>query len=68
MTLGKTAAEHTKRYGTPEGTSLLEYDFVLVTDQETEKLRDNRALEAVSALFPGSKCTLLDHLPVPSLD
>ncbi|CAH0050576.1 unnamed protein product [Clonostachys solani] len=66
--LGKLTAEQARKYDVPEGTALLTYDFVLVTEQETEALRDKNALEAVSKLFPGRKCKLVDHLPVPDLD
>jgi hypothetical protein len=50
----------------PEGTWLLKHDFVLVTEEETSKLRDERAMEALRKL--GLKVRLEDHLPVPDLD
>ncbi|KAH7112076.1 catechol dioxygenase [Dendryphion nanum] len=34
--------------GTWEGMQLLEYDFVLVTDEETRKLKDSKSHEAIS--------------------
>lgn len=50
----------------PEGTWLLRRDFVLVTEEETSKLRDDKAVEALKKL--GLKVRLEDHLPVPDLD
>jgi hypothetical protein len=58
----KTAAE----YGMKEGDLLLRHDFVLVTEEETEKLRDENALKALEKL--GRKVKLLNHLPVPDVD
>jgi hypothetical protein len=45
---------------------LLKHDFVLVTKEETERLRDQNAVEALEKL--GLKMRLVDHLPVPDLD
>jgi len=55
-----------KQYGVNEGCKVLRHDFVLVSEKETEKLRDENALKALKAL--GKKVKLLDHLPVPDLD
>lgn len=55
-----------KRYNVLEGSLLLTYDFVLVTSEESEKLRDGNALLAMQKL--GRKVKLLDHLPVPDLN
>jgi hypothetical protein len=55
-----------KKYGVPEGTKLLQHDFVLVEDKTTEDLRDRNALAALNKL--GRKVKLLDHLPVPDVD
>ena len=49
-----------------EGSKVLRHDFVLVSEKETEKLRDENALKAMKAL--GRKVKLLNHLPVPDLD
>jgi protocatechuate 3,4-dioxygenase beta subunit len=54
------------QYGVKEGTKVLKHDFVLVSDKETEQLRDENALKAMKAL--GRKVKLLNHLPVPDLD
>ena len=66
--LGKVSTEQAKAYGVQEGTALLTRDFVLVSDEETQRLRDRNAMEAMEILFPGKKIKLLDHLPVPDLD
>lgn len=66
--LSKVSAAQAKEYNVAEGTALLTHDFVLVTDEETVELRDRNALEALGKLFPGTKCKLVDHLPIPDLD
>lgn len=58
----KTAEE----YGVEEGIWLLKHDFVLTTQEETERLRDQLATEALQKL--GLNLKLVDHLPVPDLD
>ncbi|TLD22027.1 hypothetical protein PspLS_07715 [Pyricularia sp. CBS 133598] len=64
--LDKADAATSSEYGVPEGTWLLRRDFVLVTEEETSKLRDEKAVEALKQL--GLKVRLEDHLPVPDLD
>lgn len=64
--LGKVDGSVSSEYGVPEGTWLLRQDFVLVTEEETSKLRDENAIEALEKL--GLKVRLEDHLPVPDLD
>lgn len=59
-------ADMAKKYGVKEGMKLLKHDFVLVSEKETEKLRDENALKAMKKL--GRKVKLIDHLPVPDLD
>ncbi|KAL2269436.1 hypothetical protein VTJ83DRAFT_1620 [Remersonia thermophila] len=58
--------ETAARYGVEEGIWLLKHDFVLTTKEETEKLRDQLATEALQRL--GLRLKLVDHLPVPDLD
>jgi hypothetical protein len=59
--------ETAEEYGVEEGIWLLKHDFVLTTQEETEKLRDQLATEALQKL--GLKnLKLVDHLPVPDLD
>lgn len=48
--LGTVNADQGKKYGVKEGSKLLTYDFVLVTDEETKKLRDDEALKAMKKL------------------
>lgn len=54
-------------YGVEEGSWLLKHDFVLVTEKETEDLRDRNAVEALGKLGL-THLKLVDHLPVPELD
>lgn len=62
----KVDAALAKQYGVEEGSLLIKHDFVLVTQKESEKLRDDNALKAMAKL--GRKVKLLNHLPVPDLD
>ncbi|KAM3075893.1 hypothetical protein ACMFMG_006590 [Clarireedia jacksonii] len=59
-------AEIAKKYGVKEGSKVLKHDFILESQEETDKLRDENALKALKAL--GRKVKLIDHLPVPDLD
>ncbi|KAL7916251.1 Intradiol ring-cleavage dioxygenase [Trichoderma velutinum] len=64
--LGKVDEETAAKYGVPVGALLLRHSFVLASTEETEKLRDKNAMEAMERL--GFKSKLIDHLPVPDLD
>ncbi|KAL6698469.1 Intradiol ring-cleavage dioxygenase [Trichoderma pleuroticola] len=64
--LGKVDEEAAAKYGVPVGALLLRHNFVLASTEETEKLRDKNAMEAMERL--GIKTKLIDHLPVPDLD
>jgi len=64
--IDEVKADMAKKYGVKEGMLLLKHDFVLVTKEESEKLRDQNAMEALQKL--GLKLKLVDHLPVPDLD
>ncbi|KAK5654428.1 hypothetical protein OQA88_7338 [Cercophora sp. LCS_1] len=64
--LDRVDKETAEKYGVKEGIWLLRYDFVLTTQEETEKLRDQLAEEALKKL--GLSLKLVDHLPVPDLD
>jgi protocatechuate 3,4-dioxygenase beta subunit len=64
--LDKVDKETAEKYGVKEGTWLLRHDFVLSTKEQTEKLRDQLATEALQKL--GLNLKLVDHLPVPDLD
>ena len=50
----------------PEGSWLLKHDFVLVSEEETSRLRDQNAMDALTKL--GLRMKMVDHLPVPELD
>ncbi|KAK4466911.1 putative hydroxyquinol 1,2-dioxygenase [Cladorrhinum samala] len=64
--LEKVDKETAEEYGVEEGIWLLRQDFVLTTEEETERLRDELATEALKKL--GLNMKLVDHLPVPDLD
>ncbi|TPX14457.1 uncharacterized protein E0L32_005421 [Thyridium curvatum] len=64
--LDKVDKKTAEEYGVDEGILLLKHDFVLVTQKETEELRDRNAVEALKKL--GLNMKLVDHLPVPDLD
>jgi hypothetical protein len=59
-------AEQAKKYDTKEGTKLITYDFVLVTDEEAYQLREKEAMKAMEAL--GRRMKLYNGLPVPDVD
>jgi hypothetical protein len=65
--LGTVNAEQAKKYDIKEGSKLLKYDFVLVTDEETKRLRDNEALKAMKALGRDNM-TIINGLLVPDVD
>ncbi|KAF2687419.1 aromatic compound dioxygenase [Lentithecium fluviatile CBS 122367] len=65
--LSTVNAEQAKKYDIKEGSKLLTYDFVLVTDEETKKLRDNEALKAMKALGRDNM-TIINGLLVPDVD
>lgn len=58
--------ELAEKFGVQEGRKVLMYDFVLVTAQESDRLRDENSLRALGKL--GRKVKLLNHLPVPDVD
>lgn len=55
-----------KEYGVKVGTKLMTYDFVLISEEESAKLRDERAREALEKL--GRRVKIVDGLPVPDVD
>ncbi|KAI9704467.1 MAG: hypothetical protein M1820_005541 [Bogoriella megaspora] len=59
-------AERAEKYGVPEGSKLITYDFVLVSEEESRKLREQKAMEAMAA--QGRRMKLYKGLPVPDLD
>lgn len=64
--LGEVNAEQASKYGVKEGGKLMTYDFVLVTDEESRKLREKEAMSAMEKL--GRRMKLYNGLPVPDLD
>ena len=64
--LGTVTAEQASKYGVKEGSMLISYDFVLVTDEESRKLREEEAMKAMEKL--GRHMKLYNGLPVPDVD
>lgn len=64
--LDKVDAQTAEKYGLKEGDWFLKHDFVLVSEKETDELRDRNAVAALKQL--GLNMKLIDHLPVPELD
>jgi hypothetical protein len=64
--LGTVDAEMAKTYGVKEGTKLISYDFVLVSEQESRELREKNAMEAMKDL--GLRMKLYNGLPIPDID
>ncbi|KAI1343519.1 dioxygenase [Xylariaceae sp. FL0016] len=64
--MDKVDKETAQKYDIKEGSWLLKHDFVLTSKEETEKLRDQNAMEALKQL--GLRMKLVDHLPVPEVD
>lgn len=60
--------EMAERYGVKIGTKLLEWEFVLVSREEVDALRDKLAREAMEKLSLGRKMKVIDGLPVPDVD
>ncbi|ROT41710.1 dioxygenase [Sodiomyces alkalinus F11] len=69
--LDKVDGETAKKYGVDVGGEggmwLLRYDFVLVSEEEAQELRDRNAIEALAKLGL-THLKLVDHLPVPEVD
>jgi hypothetical protein len=53
-------------YGVAEGSKLLTYDFVLVSEEEARTLRESEAMAAMEKL--GRRMKLYNGLPVPDVD
>jgi hypothetical protein len=60
------SAEQAKEYDVNEGCKLITYNFVLVSDDESRKLREEKAMEAMEKL--GRRMKLYKGLPVPDVD
>jgi hypothetical protein len=61
-----TDPEMAKKYDVKEGTSLLPYDFVLVSTRETLKLRKEKAEEAIKKM--GRSMEDFQGLPILDVD
>jgi hypothetical protein len=66
VNLGSVDADTSGKYGVKEGTKLIKYDFVLVTESEAKALREEEAKKAMEAL--GRRMKLLEGVPVPDVD
>jgi hypothetical protein len=64
--LGKVDKETAEKYGVKEGSKLLTYDFVLVSEEESSNLRAQRSKEALEKL--GRRVKIVEGLPVPDVD
>ena len=64
--LGTVKLEQAQRYNVKEGSKLMSYDFVLISDDEAKKLREANAMAAMEGL--GRKMKLYNALPIPDLD
>jgi hypothetical protein len=54
------------QHGISPSTSLLKYDFVLVSDEKTTELREQEAKKAIEKT--GWKMQIVNGLPVPDVD
>lgn len=61
-----TDSEMAKKYGVEQGTLLLTYDFVLVSESESLKLRKEKAEEAIKKM--GRSMEDFQGLPILDVD
>ena len=64
--LGKVDKQTAEKYRVKEGTALMTYDFVLVSEKESFDLRAQRSKDALEKL--GRKVKIVEGLPVPDVD
>ncbi|PVH72203.1 aromatic compound dioxygenase, partial [Cadophora sp. DSE1049] len=62
----KTDEATVKKYGVEPGTKLLKHDFVLVSDEDSKRLREEKNKQALDAA--GIKFKLWNGLPVEEVD
>jgi hypothetical protein len=67
VSLDTVTPEQANKYEVKEGTKLLKYDFVLVTDEETKQLRHDEAVKAMKSLGREGMM-IVNGLPVPDVD
>lgn len=61
-----TEVSSAEKYDVELGCALMEYDFVLVTEEAAMELRQKKATEAMQS--QGRKVQFIDGLPIPDLD
>lgn len=64
--LGTVSAEQASKYDVKEGSKLISYNFVLVSEEDSKSLREKNAMEAMKKL--GRTMKLWNGLPVPDVD
>ena len=64
--LGTVNKEQAGTYGVKEGSKLMTYEFVLVSEEESRNLRQKNAMQAMEKL--GRRMKLYNGLPVPDVD
>ncbi|KAJ9630146.1 hypothetical protein H2204_008651 [Knufia peltigerae] len=64
--LGKVDKATAEKYGVQEGTALMTYDFVLVSEKESAELRAENSRKALEKL--GRRVKIVQGLPVPDVD
>ena len=64
--LSKVDKQTADKYGVKEGTALLTYDFVLVSEKQSFDLRAKKSKDALEKL--GRKVKIVEGLPVPDVD
>lgn len=64
--LDKVSDDLAQQYNVERGTSLLRYDFVLVTEEEAAQLRNEKSIQALRNL--GRTVKIVHGLPVPDID
>ena len=64
--VGKVDKATAEKHGVKEGSALITWDFVLVSDKEANELRDQKSIAALKAL--GRHVKIVDGLPVPDVD
>ena len=64
--MGTVSAEQASKYGVKENCRLISYNFVLVSEEESSKLREKNAMEAMKE--QGRSMKFYNGLPVPDVD
>jgi hypothetical protein len=64
--VGRVDNATAEKYGVKEGSALITWDFVLVSNKEAGELRDQKSIEALKRL--GRHVKIVDGLPVPDVD